>query len=88
MAKIKVEVEGKIKRKATHIFEDLGLDMESAINMFLVQVVNNNGLPFEMSQQSKKKVKLLNKIKSMIEEKQECSCEECNCKENKKIIKF
>ena len=82
MAKIKVEVDGKVKRRARHIFNNLGLDMESAINMFLVQVVNNKGLPFEMSQNTsnRRKVKLLNRIKNILEDKNECTCDECECK--------
>lgn len=45
---INVNVDSEIKKEATDILSSLGLSMSSAINIFLTQVVNHNGIPFEI----------------------------------------
>lgn len=45
---INVNVDAKIKEEATAILKDLGLNMSTAINMFLAQVVKRDGIPFEV----------------------------------------
>ncbi len=45
---INVVVDSTTKEEATNILKDLGLSMSSAINLFLRQVIKNNGLPFEV----------------------------------------
>lgn len=45
---INVNVDAKLKKDANAILKELGLNMSSAINMFLVQVVKKNGIPFEI----------------------------------------
>lgn len=34
------------KKKAEKIFEDMGISMSAALNMFLAQVVRDKGMPF------------------------------------------
>lgn len=34
------------KKKAEKVFDDLGISMSSALNMFLAQVVRDKGMPF------------------------------------------
>lgn len=46
---ITVRVEDNTKADATRIFKELGLDMSTAVNMFLKQVIITNGLPFMIS---------------------------------------
>ena len=46
---INVNVDKKTKDQATIILKDLGLNMSTAINMFLVQIVKRNGIPFEIT---------------------------------------
>ena len=41
-----VRIDSEIKRQANELFSSLGLDMSSAINLFLYQCVLRNGLPF------------------------------------------
>lgn len=36
------------KKQAERLFADLGLNMTTAINIFVKQCLNNNGLPFEV----------------------------------------
>lgn len=45
---INVNVDTKLKSDANAVLKELGLNMSSAINMFLVQVVKKNGIPFEV----------------------------------------
>ncbi len=46
---INVNVDSKIKEEATNILKGLGLNMSTAINMFLAQVVKRDGIPFEVA---------------------------------------
>ena len=45
---INVRVDSALKQEAEALFCDLGLNMSSAINMFLRSAINNNGIPFEV----------------------------------------
>ena len=43
-----VRIDSEIKRQATELFSTLGLDMSSAVNLFLYQCVLRGGLPFSV----------------------------------------
>ena len=45
---IQVRVDDDLKNKSDQLFKDLGTDTTSAIRMFLIQAVANNGFPFEI----------------------------------------
>lgn len=45
---IQVRIDNDLKTKANQIFADLGLDISSAIRMFLKRSVIENGIPFSM----------------------------------------
>ena len=45
---INVRVDSGVKREAQEILNILGLDMSTAINVFLRQVISVKGLPFEV----------------------------------------
>lgn len=47
-ANVNVKVDPITKEEATLILKDLGLNMSTAINVFLRQIVLNNGIPFEI----------------------------------------
>lgn len=49
MAQINVRVDDDIKRNAERTFDDIGLSMSTAINIFLKTVVRENRIPFELS---------------------------------------
>jgi DNA-damage-inducible protein J len=53
MATINIRTDSEIKAKSQEIFESLGLDMTTAINIFLRQTVRLNDLPFVLGTQSK-----------------------------------
>jgi DNA-damage-inducible protein J len=46
---ITIRVEDKTKKQANEIFKEIGLDMSSAINVYLKQVIRSNGIPFPVS---------------------------------------
>ncbi len=43
---IQVRVDAGLKAKADKLFSDMGLDMPTAIRIFLKQALQKNGLPF------------------------------------------
>ncbi len=45
---INVRVDSELKRSAEALFDDLGLNMSSAITMFLKSAVSHDGIPFEV----------------------------------------
>lgn len=45
---INVRVDSALKQEAENLFNDLGLNMSSAITMFLRSAINHNGIPFEV----------------------------------------
>ena len=45
---INVKVDEELKKDADKLFCDLGLNMSTAITMFLKSAVNNDGIPFEI----------------------------------------
>ena len=46
---ITVRVEDKVKKESSDIFKEVGMDMSTAINVFLKQVIRSNGIPFPVS---------------------------------------
>lgn len=60
-----VRIDTDIKQQVTALFENLGLDMSSAVNMFLHQCVLRGGLPFtvEMPQYSTKTLEAMAEAK-------------------------
>ncbi len=49
---INVRVDSMLKQEAEALFNDLGLNMSSAINMFLRSAIMHNGIPFEVKRQT------------------------------------
>ena len=43
-----VRIDSNIKKAATELFDNLGIDMSSAVNMFLHQCVLRGGIPFSI----------------------------------------
>lgn len=48
MTTINVRVDENIKKQASALFEELGLDMSTALNLFLRQAISYGGIPFEI----------------------------------------
>ena len=43
-----IRMDKDVKEQAQRIFSQLGMDMTTAVNVFLRQVIRSNGLPFEL----------------------------------------
>ena len=54
---INVVVDKETKEEATAILKDLGLSMSTAINLFLRQLIMNDGLPFEVKKKPSKELR-------------------------------
>ena len=46
---LQVRVEDTLKDKAALLFDDLGIDISTAVRMFLKRAVIENGIPFSMT---------------------------------------
>ena len=51
-ANINVRVDANLKKEAESLFNDLGLNMSSAITMFLKTAVSYDGIPFDVSRRT------------------------------------
>lgn len=45
---LSIRTDKEVKIAAEKIFEELGLNMTTAINIFLRQTIRSNGIPFEL----------------------------------------
>ncbi len=54
-----IRIDSEVKAKAISIFSDLGIDMTTAVNVFLRQAILHNGLPFELKLETPNKETLL-----------------------------
>ena len=73
MAIVQFRVDDKLKEQASIIFENLGIDLSTALRMFLKRTVLNNGIPFPMKLEGKdydgsKGVEILNRMQKKCEE--------------------
>lgn len=53
MTTLNVRIEEKTKARATKTLAKLGLDMSSAVKLFLTQVIKEDGLPFTPTNNAK-----------------------------------
>ena len=49
---INIRTDSELKAKSQSVLRDLGLDMSTAINVFLSQLVHRQAIPFEISKPS------------------------------------
>ena len=43
-----IRIDSNVKTEANELFKNLGIDMSSAVNIFLRQCILNGGLPFKV----------------------------------------
>ena len=48
MKTITLLIKTEVLEEAAEILEDLGLDINTAINIFIKQIIKRNGIPFEI----------------------------------------
>ena len=75
MSQIAVRVDEELKKEATVLFNELGLDMSTAVKLFLKQSVLTRSIPFKLAldeyskeevEQAKKDIQKLAKEKSEV----------------------
>ncbi|MBR3766930.1 MAG: type II toxin-antitoxin system RelB/DinJ family antitoxin [Clostridia bacterium] len=47
-ANLNIRTDKEVKAQAEKIFESLGLNMSTAVNIFLRQAIRENGIPFDV----------------------------------------
>jgi DNA-damage-inducible protein J len=52
---INIRVDNEVKKEAQDVFASLGMDMTTAINIFLRQAIRLRSIPFVISSEPKKK---------------------------------
>ena len=61
---INIRVDSNVKNRAQNVFSALGLDMTSAVNIFLRQAIRKNGIPFELiADEPQKKIRQFGRLK-------------------------
>lgn len=62
-----IRIDSDVKKESVKLFSNLGLDMSSAVNMFLHQCILRGGLPFsvEVPNFSKQTLKAMEEAKSI-----------------------
>lgn len=45
---LQIRIDEELKQQATKVYEDLGMDLSTAIRVFLRRSVSINGMPFEL----------------------------------------
>ncbi|WP_130806166.1 type II toxin-antitoxin system RelB/DinJ family antitoxin [Senegalia massiliensis] len=51
MAQINIRIDDNLKEKAEKLFDELGLNMSTAFNIFIRQSIREGGIPFEITTQ-------------------------------------
>jgi len=49
MAQVNIRIEDGLKEKADYLFDELGLNMTTAVNMFVRQAVRQGRIPFDVT---------------------------------------
>lgn len=49
MAQVNIRIDDKLKEEAESLFNALGMNMTSAVNIFISQAVRQGGIPFEIT---------------------------------------
>lgn len=49
---INIRIDSELKKSAESLFNDLGLNMSSAITLFLKSAISHDGIPFEVKRQA------------------------------------
>ena len=64
---LQVRVDETLRSQAAAIYEDLGIDLQTAVRIFLKRSVKENGIPFEMILTEKKDATAKSDLQAMHE---------------------
>ena len=66
---VQFRIEDNLKEEACAIFEKLGIDLSTALRMFIKRAIMENGIPFPMTlQKDYDSTAVLNAVKAMTED--------------------
>ena len=65
---IQIRTDAEVKKQAKALFEELGLDLSTAINIFLKKCIKEEGIPYALknSKRNKESEKALKEVDEMI----------------------
>lgn len=72
MTTLNIRIDETLKEQAESVFDEVGLSISAAINVFFRQVVRTNSIPFELSANvpNKKTIKAIEEGRKMVSEGQ------------------
>lgn len=86
---IQVRVDNELKTEATNLFEKLGIDVPTAIRIFLKRSVQENGIPFSMKiKEPQVDSNILNAMKAMSDAANKASVSNMSLEEINAEIEF
>lgn len=87
MAVLQVRVDDELKNQAVAVFDDLGLDISTAIRMFLKKSIQEKGLPFEATL-DQTSIRLGQLVKEFQKHSEEIGTSEMTLEEINEIIRL
>lgn len=86
MTNINVRLEENVKTEAEKVFDELGLSMSAAINVFLRQAIRERGIPFEvkLGEPNEITLKAINEAEILLQDDKTKGCK--NSQELKKML--
>ncbi len=69
MAKVStnITIDAEVKKQAQELFADLGMDLSTAINIYLKKALAEQGIPFEVSRGNRDTLSAMDEVKKMEE---------------------
>jgi len=61
---LQIRIDDNLKKQASAVYESLGMDLSTAVRIFLMKSVSQNGLPFDLRNEKKEK-EVLAAVKEM-----------------------
>lgn len=70
-AVLNIRTDTQVKKDAENIYKQLGMNMSTAVNIFLRQSIRSNGIPFDVSLDipSKETLKAMEETEALINDK-------------------
>ena len=66
MSVINIRVNDEVKKEVEAIYKEIGLNMSTAINLFLKKCILEQGIPFELKVPNKETMKAMEEVKKGI----------------------
>lgn len=66
MTQVHIRMDDSVKKEAEAIFAELGINISSAVNIFLKQVIRKGGLPFDMTTEASHMAERRAKLDSLL----------------------